>query len=132
MIDCSITKNYLAEKLRMTKKRKRMCEIDCDDCPLNSKNNGVHTLCKDFESLYPDKAIMVVQKWSDEHPPKTYLSEFLKHYPNVKLNHDGTPEEIYCPQLLGLMSKDDCKKYCDCADCWNQPVENDEEGKKND
>lgn len=131
MIDCSITKNYLAEKLRMTKKHNRMCDIDCDDCPLNSKNNGVHTLCKDFESLYPDKAIAIVQKWSDEHPPKTYLSEFLRHYPNALLDDDGMPK-LFCPHRLGLMSADDYRTDGDCIKCWNQPIKNNEEGEEND
>lgn len=122
MIDCSKTKNYIAEKLRMTKKRRHICEIVCADCPLNNENNGTGVSCKDFESRYPEKAIAVVQKWSDEHPPKTYLSEFLKQYPNVQLRYDGIPKS-FCLQHLGLMSKDDCKKYRNCVDCWNQPIE---------
>lgn len=66
------------------------------------------------------KAIAIVQNWSDEHPQKTYLSEFLKHYPNAPLADNGTPD--ICPEKLGLT---DIKKPCfgDCVECWNQPIE---------
>lgn len=129
MIDCSRTENYLAEKQRMTKRtrtRDGVCCIKCEDCPLGSMNNDTDVLCSDFETLYPEKAIKIVQRWSDEHPQKTYLSEFLKHYPNVKLRDDGTPKCL-CPHQLGLKDIDDCRKYHTCVECWNQPIEGGEE-----
>lgn len=132
MIDCSRTENYFAEKQRMTKKHKLnhggyACKLNCADCPLSHLNNGSGDtmLCSDFERIYPEKAIAIMQKWSDEHPQKTYLSEFLKHYPHTKLRADGTPESI-CLQHLGLMSKDDCRKYHNCVECWNQPIKESE------
>lgn len=128
MIDCSKTENYFAEKLRMTKRtRKGLCEIDCSVCPLCSENNGTSGLvsCTTFEMLNPEKAIEIVQRWSDEHPQKTYLSEFLKNHPNVLLNDDGTP--AFCPYKLGLMGADDCRKDGNCVKCWNQPIEDGEE-----
>lgn len=122
MIDCSRTENYFIEKSRMTKRQKNViCKLDCSDCPLSSSNNGTGISCTNLEMSYPEKAIAIVQKWSDEHPQKTYLSEFLKHYPHTKLRADGTPESI-CLQHLGLMSKDDCRKYHNCVECWNQPI----------
>lgn len=129
MIDCSKTENYFAEKRRMSKTTKSgTCKVVCGKCPLSSDNNGVGECCTDFEMLYPKEAIEIVQRWSDEHPPKTYLSEFLKHYPNAMLNDDGIPE-LFCPYHLGLMSKDNCKKECNCIECWNQtiPIEDGEE-----
>lgn len=129
MIDCSKTKNYLTEKLRLTKKHKPnddtyTCEIACDDCPLSCSNNGMNIPCTNFEKSYPDKAIAIIQNWSDEHPPKTYLSEFLKNYPNALLRDDGTPN--FCPYRLGLMSKYVCRKDGNCVKCWNQPIEESE------
>lgn len=128
MIDCSKTKNYFAEKRRMTKKDKLyggayICKIDCSSCPLSSLNNGTSDKisCSDFEALYPEKAIEIVQKWSDEHPQRTYLSEFLKNYPNVPLYVTGIPK--LCPYHLGLMSIDDCRNDRNCVNCWNQPIE---------
>jgi hypothetical protein len=125
MIDCTKTENYYAEKRRMTKRRKGgTCELDCRDCPLCGRNNGTseNLSCTSFEMCYPEKAIAIVQKWSDEHPPKTYLSEFLKHYPNALLNDTGLPKGV-CLYNLGLMSLADCKKDRNCVECWNQPIE---------
>nr|DAR13410.1 MAG TPA: hypothetical protein [Caudoviricetes sp.] len=128
MIDCSKTENYLAEKQRMTKKHKPnagayICELDCLDCPLGHSNNGIGEPCLGLETNYPEKAIAIVQKWSDAHPQRTYLSEFLKHYPNALLDKNGTPGKV-CPCDLGLMSMDDCRDGC--VKCWNQPIEESE------
>lgn len=124
MINCTKTKNYFAEKARMTKKDKLgRCKLYCGECLLNNKNNGTseNLLCGAFEAIYPEKAIAIVQKWSDEHPRETYLSEFLKNYPNAQLRIDGTPRGV-CPYYLGLMSRDDCRKDHNCVECWNQPI----------
>lgn len=125
MIDCNITKNYIHE-------RKRMCEsYSCFKCPLSSETNGTNKICRVFENDYPSEAMKIVQKWSDEHPPKTLLSEFLKSYPKAKLNSDGFPSDIV-PCSLGLIErKDICKNMClyfydnghPCYDCWNTPIE---------
>ena len=121
MIDCSKTENYFAEKRRMTKRAKNgLCKLGCSNCPLCSINNNKGQSCTAFEMLYPEKVIEIVQKWSDEHPRKTYLSEFLKNYPNAQLKDDGTPVGI-CPHHLGLINKEDCKNR-NCVECWNQPM----------
>lgn len=126
MIDCSKTENYFAEKRRMTKRaEKGLCKLGCSNCPLCSINNNKGQSCTAFEMLYPEKAIEIVQKWSDEHPQKTYLSELLKNHPNTLLNDDGTP--TFCPYRLGLMGADDCRKDGNCVKCWNQPIEDGEE-----
>lgn len=125
MIDCTKTEQYFAEKQRMVKlQTSEVCEISCEECPLSSMNNGEDIVCSDFETCYPEKAIAIVQKWSDEHPQKTYLSEFLKHYPNAPLDDDGAPK-VVCPSALGLMNIDDCDD--NCIKCWNQPIEVGEE-----
>lgn len=133
MIDCSKAENYFAEKERMTKRHHLhpsgayVCGIDCDICQLSSSNNGTSAKlsCFELESCYPKKAIAIVQKWSDEHPQKTYLSEFLKHYPNALLNDTGLPKGV-CLYNLGLMSLADCKKDRNCVECWNQSIEDGE------
>ena len=121
MIDCSKTMNYFIEKSRMTKQQKGgACELNCIDCPLSSFNNGIGIPCVNLESSYPEKAIEIVQKWSDEHPQKTYLSEFLKNYPNAPLADNGTPE--ICLRKLGLTDIKTCR-VGGCVECWNQPIE---------
>ncbi|HJI48770.1 MAG TPA: hypothetical protein OIL97_04380 [Oscillospiraceae bacterium] len=121
MIDCKKTENYFKE-------RKRMCDRSgCNGCPLSSYLNGTNKTCRVFENCYPNKAMVIVQKWSNEHPPKTLLTEFLKDYPNAKMNDDGFPSDIV-PCSLGLIErKDICKNRClyfydkgrPCYDCWN-------------
>lgn len=121
MIDCSKTENYFAEKVRMTKRAENgLCKLGCSNCPLCSENNNKGLSCTGFEMLYPEKAIEIVQRWSDEHPKRTYLSEFLKNYSNADLNCNGTPKWIHCPHHLGLKDIDNCDKGC--VECWNQPI----------
>nr|WP_304017862.1 hypothetical protein [Ruminococcus bromii] len=122
MIDCSKTENYFAEKRRMTKRTKNgLCKTKCSDCPLCSDNNGTSEdmSCTTFETYYPEKAVKVVQRWSNEHPQKTFVTEFLKNYPRAVVNGDGIPNSV-CPYDLGLMNKHDCRKTC--IECWNQPI----------
>lgn len=120
MIDCTKTEQYFAEKQRMVKLQTgEVCEISCEECPLSSMNNGEGIVCSDFETLYPEKAVAIVQKWSDEHPQKTYLSELLKHYPNAPLDDDGAPKGV-CPHTLGLTDINNCDD--NCIKCWNQPI----------
>lgn len=127
MIDCAKTENYFTEKRRMIGQQKDgICQLDCIDCPLSIDNNGTGIECSVFETLYPEKAIAIVQKWSDEHPQKTYLSELLERFPNAPLHVTGIPENI-CPFHLGLMSIDDCRNDRDCVKCWNQSIEDGEE-----
>lgn len=127
MIDCSRTENYFAEKQRMTKRYKMdgggyVCKLECTDCPLNHSNNdsGDMMSCSDFETIYPERAVAIVQKWSNERPQKTFVTEFLRNYPHAVVNGDGIPNSV-CPYDLGLMNKHDCRKTC--IECWNQPVE---------
>ncbi len=120
MIDCNITANYFAEK-------ERLCAsiLECIDCPLRHGND-----CTNIENKYPKRAISIVQKWSDKHPQKTYLTELLENYPNAELDH-GVPK--VCLKKLGAVSG--CAKtkkgdlYISCYSCWNQPIpiENGEE-----
>lgn len=124
MIDCSRTENYFIEKSRMTKQQKNeICKLNCVDCPLNIENNSTGVSCPYFEMRYPEKAIEIVQKWSDEHSQKTFVTEFLKNYPHAVVNGDGIPNSV-CPYDLGLMNKHDCRKTC--IECWNQPIEESE------
>lgn len=121
MIDCNITKNFLSEQAWMTKSSDvGVCRISCYHCPLSRFNNDEEMLCTELELRHPEKAIAIVQKWSDEHPQKTFLTEFLKNYPNAPLDDDRAPKGV-CPHTLGLMDIDDCDD--NCVKCWNQPIE---------
>lgn len=130
MIDCNRTENFIKEKERLCQYYK---DKGCVFCVLNRNIKGLS--CSDFIAQQPKKAIEVVQKWSNETPPKTLLSEFLKSYPKAKLNSDGYPSDIV-PCSLGLIErKDTCKNKClyyydnghPCYDCWDTPVKESEE-----
>lgn len=124
MIDCSIAKNYLSEKNRITKSDENgVCRIKCINCPLSRYNNGKNMLCTTLELQQSETAIKIVQEWSNANPQKTYLSEFLRNYPNAELDENGIPNEI-CPHALGLKEIEGCgaKENC-CAECWNQVVD---------
>ena len=121
MIDCSKTIDCLTEKARMSKTTKSgMCGITCEECPLGSMNNGEDIVCSDFEILYPEKAIEIVQRWSNANPQRTYMTEFLKHYPNAELDENGIPK--ICLWRLGLaaIKERNCREG-DCIKCWNEP-----------
>lgn len=129
MIDCSKTENYFKEKARMTKVIKTKngsytCTIKCAECPLSDLKNGAsaNVPCIDFEMVYPDQAIFAVQAWSNEHPQKTYLTEFLRNYPHATLDRKGVPNLI-CPRHLGLKDIECCRKGVKCVECWNQPID---------
>lgn len=106
---------FLKEKNRMTKK----CSIDCSDCPLSSEKNPTGFACGDLQRKYPEIAVDIVEKWSEEHPQETRLTEFLEHYPNALMEDDGTPEG--CVNELGLKRDDGC--ISNCIKCWNTPIE---------
>lgn len=110
-IDCNITQNYMNEQ-------QRMCDFyrDCyKGCPASYICNSAER-----DNL---KMIKIVQTWSNEHPQRTYLTDFLEKYPNAALDRDGIPYEI-CPHTLGLNEIDGCDgDGSNCVSCWNQPIQ---------
>lgn len=121
-MDCSKTINYICEKNRMSKYdyTTKRCGIDCSKCPIGHTNNGYSVSCKIFEKQYPHEAVAVVQKWSDEHPIKTRLDDFIKKHPDAPLNRDGTP--TVCAYKVGYCIRESCSDDIPCNVCWSQPV----------
>lgn len=114
------------EFIEAMKIKKRMCEddiIDCIDCPLSDSNNKTKETCSNFIMLHPEEAEEILKEWSEEHPQKTLLQDFLEKYPNAKLNGSGNPP--MCPDVLGYSKEhhNDCMTYADCFQCWNRPLE---------
>lgn len=69
-------------------------------------------------------AIETVQKWSDEHPKKTYAQDFFEKFPKAQSNSDGTP--LVCRQRIygGVPLKGEEYDYMGaCKNCWNEPME---------
>lgn len=125
MIDCSTTNSYIHERKRMCKDMKK---INCQCCGFYNRIEGC--IEKSIEEADAERAVRIVQNWSDRNPPKTLLTEFLERYPNAKLNNRGYPEYII-PCELGAIHKVCAYHYnssCDeCQDCWNTPINEESE-----
>lgn len=121
-IDCSVTANFLREWRRYCGGRR------CGYCNLSEHNECGFPACqvKDF----PERAVDVIQKWSDENPVKTRLDDLLERCPNVPLDGEGFP--CFSPSMLGYCG--DCVgcrnwKNPDVRNCWNEPVDGGATGK---
>lgn len=109
-MDCNKTEVYFEE-------RTRMCSSinDCCDCPFYSER-GRFVPCQQVECSKPLKAIEIVQKWSDEHPIKTYQDVFLKAFPKAPISTDGQP--VACRKVV-FGTPVDCV-VVGCYACWNE------------
>ncbi len=105
------------------KTRERMCEksYSCSVCPLAM---GEPFGCETVESQNPEKAVETVEVWGKNNPTETYLSDFLKKFPNAILNDEGYPND--CVRYLyghdhvptsGCWSDD-----FSCSGCWDRPI----------
>ena len=110
---------YLKAQNRMTKK----CGIDCDKCPLSSRNNEADCACLELEQDYPEKAVKIVERWAKEHPAKTRQSEFLKLFPDSETDRNGSIN--VCPR--NIIRQYNCCDYDNCDTCrakfWSEEIE---------
>lgn len=104
-MDCSKTIDFLSELQRLCDSR-----ISCEADAANRERCPMFGNCEDaltkIDIKDATKLIEIMQKWSDEHPKKTYAQDFFEKFPNARSNSDGTPfvcrERIYggeCPVL---------------------------------
>lgn len=110
-VDCGYTENYLKEL-------KRMCEENgsyCLKCGFYLNKNENIT-CRIFQMNHPDKAIKIVQEWSDEHQQETRAEHFMKLFPNAQVFENGYP--FIC--VKDLNKKVSCEA-CKCEMCWDEP-----------
>lgn len=113
-MDCNKTINFMKE-------RRRMCdEVKlCINCPLECTefcDKAIYS--SNFKLEEVQRAIEIVQKWSDEHPQKTYADDFFEKFPNAERIADRIP--IICRQSI---YGGECDKGKQCSDCWNEPME---------
>lgn len=119
MVNCSKTKEFLQEWARLCKNN--VCGERCSDvtCPIEKVCDGRYSWCYLFIKNYPDDAIEIVQKWSDEHPQETKSDEFLKLHPNafrVDDNNGNTFVNI-CPKYIDMAFN--CIENHDVDFCYN-------------
>lgn len=127
-VDCSVTVNYARERARMCKYH--TTRVKCHECPMGSSHNGTNYNCECLLFECPQKAIEIVQKWSDEHPVKTRLEDLLEKYPQTQLtNINKAPS--FKPCTVGYCDNcDKClKNHAAYYFCWHEPVDGGATGK---
>ena len=105
------------------KTRERMCGelCGCSGCPLAEE--GV-VGCDAIESQNPERAVEAVEMWGEEHPVETYMSDFLKKFPNAILDDKGYPPNCM-RYLYGNDHATTSGCWCvgvSCSTCWNRPI----------
>ena len=103
---------YLKAKNRMTNN----CDMNCEDCPLFSLNNGRGIPCREMEIKFPENDVRIVEKWVKEHPLKTYAQDFFEKFPNAPRDRKGLP--ILCKKKI---YGGECSSKC--TNCWNLKME---------
>ena len=114
-IDCSNILNFKREHERMCKSYKKTCH----GCPF--ENEPIYC-CPEHLMLekITEEKIDLLQKWSDEHPCKTLLGDFLEKYPNATISkYEDIP--YVCADNLGYKSDNElCETEDGCQKCWNR------------
>lgn len=117
---------FLSEASRMCGRTK-----SCAECAANEVCGFTPEFPSDFgEADQMQKMVKIVEKWAEEHPRKTLLSELLKRWPAVKKDHNGIPLIYPCiANTIQYKSRfGGCEKrggYCEeCRkEYWGQEVE---------
>ena len=121
-MDCSIMNNFVIQRKRMCAKHTYPSgKQECKNCPLG-KLHGRN--CSTRECAFAhieqyEKALAIVQKWSDNNPVETRKSKFLKLCPNAALDDSGIP--IVCAgAVFGFYCESKSEQAVDCKSCWSQ------------
>ena len=122
-MDCSKTIDFFAEAKRFCDSR-NVCMSDAtgkEQCPLLAFCAQKRPVCADDVKT----AIETVQKWSDEHPKKTYAQDFFEKFPDAPKDEAVKGK---CPWAcrIGIYGGG-CPKIepeiDSCYECWNEPME---------
>lgn len=124
IMDCSKTIDFFAEAKRLCNAR-----ATCDDtahderCPFfKCCRNMLITL----DAVEIEKTVEILQKWSNEHPKKTYAQDFFEKFPKAQSGSDGIP--FVCRKRIyggTHPTFENCNYTGACYKCWNEPL-NDE------
>ena len=118
-MDCSKTINFFSELKRLCDSRDD-CEADMtskEQCPMFEVCNcSLTKICTKDAT----KVVESLQKWSDEHPKKTYAQDFFEKFP------DAPRDELYKKRYpwvcrAGIYGGE-CPRI-ECDECWNEPME---------
>lgn len=118
-MDCNKTISFLAELNRLCNLRTRCVagEANEEQCPLLGRcEDALTKICIEDAT----KLVEIVQKWSDEHPKKTYAQDFFKKFPDAPIDKSFKEK---CPWVcrMGIYGGE-CSGI-ECDECWNKPME---------
>lgn len=105
--------------IKFLEERKRMCETakDCVDCPAHVDGECCMNNAMTYQT--PETMVRIVEEWAFMNPAKMRQSEYLKLFPNAKLDNDGVL--WLCPATAGGISV--CTKSTndipETRTCWN-------------
>lgn len=115
---------FLKAKNRMCREYGELPE-DCFACPIGNDSGGCQAGVLENQKVTEEMLVQIVKKWSAEHPAKTRQSEFLKMFPNARLDEDGKLPLNPCNVDSRYMPKRGC--VIACSDCrkeyWSEEVE---------
>lgn len=122
-MDCSKTIDFFHELKRLCGSRSA-----CDADAANKERCPMFGVCEDALTRICAEdvktAIEIVQKWSDEHPKKTYAQDFFEKFPKAQSYSDGSP--VMCRKIIyGEIRPpfENCYYTGACKRCWNEPME---------
>lgn len=109
----------------------RMCasyDAFCNECKIlkiiDKKEDRESRTCQFWIMKYPKEAVEIIEKWASEHPVKTRQSEFLKLYPNARLDEENFITICPC-ELNNDMEHETCV-HKSCPNCrknyWSHEV----------
>lgn len=104
---------YIKEAKRICKSRS-VCKSVSGKCPLLDENGhctATADICAADIIEKTEKSVHIVEQWAKGHPVKTRQSEFLKQFPDARVNDDG----ILC--LIPCCIEDSLRDKCGSRKC---------------
>lgn len=117
------------DAVEFLKTEKRMYEsyCICSGYPIRDEKHRGRFPCDQYMREYPEKTVAIVEKWLAENPIKTRQSEFLKLFPDAKLDSNGISMIAPCHIEANLRDSEMCGKMTSCPECrkayWGEEVE---------
>lgn len=101
------TGGWKMDAVEFLRARRKLCDDNVcrESCPL-------FYCCADDTEDIRIRQVLAVEQWTKEHPVKTRQSEFLKMFPNARIESDGMPS--ICPIVVDKRchNKDDDALFC--------------------
>lgn len=117
---------FLKAKNRICKSRDKYSDY-CWSCPIGNGSGGCQAGAFGNQRVTETELVQIVENWSKEHPIKTRQSEFLKLFPDAKLDNNGIVLIMPCHIEGRLRSSEMCEKMTSCPECrkayWGEEVE---------